>query len=217
MPRDIVLLGGPGAGKGTQAQILQKQFGYRQISTGDLLRAHVNKGTELGKAANSFMKAGDLVPDDLIIKMVEGELQGDTALLFDGFPRTVAQATALDALLESRGRGLPGAVFFNIARSQLEERLLGRWTNPRTGRVYHEKFSPPKVAGICDDDGGPLIQRPDDNAGTIKKRLDVFERETMPLVAYYRERERLAQIDATQPVEHVTHMLMHAIGVEHAH
>ena len=192
MPRDIVLLGGPGAGKGTQAQILQKQFGYRQISTGDLLRAHVTKGTELGKAADGFMKAGALVPDDLIIKMVEGELQGDTALLFDGFPRTVAQAQALDALLESRGPGLPGA-------------------------VYHEKFSPPKVAGVCDDDGGPLIQRPDDNAETIKKRLDVFERETMPLVAYYRADGRLTSIDATQPIEHVTHMLMHAIGVEHDH
>jgi adenylate kinase len=217
MPHDIVLLGGPGAGKGTQAQILQKHFGYRQISTGDLLRAHVTKGTELGKAADSFMKAGDLVPDDLIIKMVEGELQDGGSVLFDGFPRTVAQAKALDALLESRDRGLPGAVYFEIERPLLEERLLGRWTNPRTGRVYHEKFSPPKVVGICDDDGGPLIQRPDDNAETIKKRLDVFERETMPLVEYYRASGRLAQIDATQPVEHVTHMLMHAIGVEHAH
>ncbi len=217
MPGDVILLGGPGAGKGTQAQILQKQLGYRQMSTGDLLRAHVTKGTELGKAADGYMKAGALVPDDLIIKMVEGELQGDTPLLFDGFPRTVAQAQALDAFLESRGRGLPEAVYFEISRPLLEERLLGRWTNPRTGRVYHEKFSPPKVAGICDEDGGPLIQRKDDTPDTIKKRLDVFERETMPLVAYYRELGRLASIDATQGVEHVTHMLMHAIGVEHAH
>ncbi len=217
MPGDVILLGGPGAGKGTQAQILQKQLGYRQISTGDLLREHRNKGTELGKAAEGFMKRGDLVPDDLIIKMVEGELQGSAAVLFDGFPRTVAQAQALDALLESRGRGLPGAVYFEISRPLLEERLLGRWTNPRTGRVYHEKFSPPKVAGVCDEDGGPLVQREDDKPETIKKRLDVFEAQTMPLVAYYRERDRLATIDATQSVEHVTHMRMHAIGVEHAH
>lgn len=217
MPRDIVLLGGPGAGKGTQAQILQKQFGYRQISTGDLLREHRNKGTELGKAAQGYMQRGELVPDDLIIKMVEGELQAGGSVLFDGFPRTVAQAQALDALLQSRGRGLPGAVFFDIPRAQLEERLLGRWTNPRSGRVYHERFSPPKVAGLCDDDGGPLVQREDDKPETIKRRLDVFEAQTMPLVEYYGASGRLAQIDATQSVEHVSHMLMHAIGVEHAH
>jgi adenylate kinase len=217
MPGDVILLGGPGAGKGTQAQILQKRLGYRQISTGDLLRAHVTEGTELGKAADAYMKAGDLVPDELMIKMVETELRDNTPVLFDGFPRTAAQAQALDALLESRGRGLPEAVYFEISRPLLEERLLGRWTNPRTGRVYHEKFDPPKVAGVCDDDGGPLIQRSDDKPETIKKRLDVFEAQTMPLVAYYRERGRLATIDATHPVEHVTHMLMHAIGVEHAH
>src|SRR5215469_9142879 len=136
MSKDIVLLGGPGAGKGTQAQILVKRFGYRQISTGDLLREHRNQGTELGKAAEGYMKRGDLVPDELIIKMVEGELRDDAGLLFDGFPRTVAQAEALDALLQSRGRGMPSAVYFEISRPQLEERLLGRWTNPRTGRVY---------------------------------------------------------------------------------
>lgn len=217
MSRDVVLLGGPGAGKGTQAQILQKQLGYRQISTGDLLREHRNNGTELGKAAEGFMKRGELVPDDLIIKMVEGQLSGDVAVLFDGFPRTAAQAQALDALLESRGRGLPTAIYFEISRALLEERLLGRWTNPRTGRVYHATFNPPKLAGVCDEDGGPLVQREDDKPDTIKKRLDVFETQTMPLVTYYRERGRLASIDATQPVETVTHMLMHAIGVEHAH
>src|ERR1700683_3807921 len=191
MPGDVILLAGPGAGKGTQAQILQKQFGYRQISTGDLLREHRNRGTELGKAAEPYMQLGDLVPDALIIKMVEGELQGDAAVLFDGFTRTVAQAEALDMLLESCGRGLPGAVYFEISRPLLEERLLGRWTNPRTGRVYHEKFDPPKVAGVCDEDGGPLEQREDDKPVTIKKRLDVFEAQTMPLVAYYRQSARL--------------------------
>lgn len=215
MPGDVVLLGAPGAGKGTQAQILQKQYGYRQISTGDLLREHRNNGTELGKAAEGFMKRGELVPDDLIIKMVEGELRGDAGVLFDGFPRTAAQAEALDALLEARGRGVPAAVYFEIARPLLEERLRGRWTNPRTGRVYHEKFSPPKVAGICDEDGGPLVQREDDKPDTIKKRLDVFEAQTMPLVDYYRGRERLATIDATLPVEQVTHALVRALDLEH--
>jgi adenylate kinase len=217
MPGDVVLLGGPGAGKGTQAQILQKQFGYRQISTGDLLREHRDNGTELGQAAEGYMKRGDLVPDALMINMVDGELHADENVLFDGFPRTVAQAEALDALLESEGRGLPEAVYFDIARPLLEERLLGRWTNPRTGRVYHEKFNPPKVAGISDDDGGPLVQREDDRPETIKKRLDVFEAQTMPLVDYYDARGRLARINATLPVDDVTHELIHALGVEHTH
>ncbi len=217
MAVDIVLLGGPGAGKGTQAQILQKRFGYRQISTGDLLRGHRKNGTPLGQAAEAYMDRGDLVPDDLIIKMVEGELRDDAAVLFDGFPRTVAQAQALDALLESRGRGLPGAVYFEIPRAQLEERLAGRWTNPRTGRVYHERFNPPAIAGVDDEDGGPLVQRDDDKPETIAKRLDVFETETLPLVDYYGQSKRLARLDATQSVDHVSHMLMHMIGVEHGH
>lgn len=217
MAVDIVFLGGPGAGKGTQAQILQKHFGYRQISTGDLLRENRNKGTELGKAAEGYMKRGELVPDDLIINMVSDEL-GDDAVLFDGFPRTVAQAQALDELLTKRGRGLPGVVYFEIDRPLLEERLLGRWTNLRTGRVYHEKFNPPQVAGICDEDGGPLVQREDDKPDTIKKRLDVFEAQTMPLVGYYqRDEERFVAIDATQPMDDVTHELLHVIGVAHAH
>ncbi len=215
--QDVVLLGGPGAGKGTQAQILMRSFGYRQLSTGDLLREHRNQGTELGKAAEGYMKRGELVPDELIIKMVEGELRGDSAVLFDGFPRTVAQAEALDALLQSRERGLPKAVYFEISRALLEERMLGRWTNPRTGRVYHEKFDPPKVHGIDDQDGGPLVQREDDKPETIKKRLDVFEAQTMPLVAYYKQSGRLAAIDATQGVDAVTHALLHAIDVDHGH
>ena len=217
MTADIVLLGGPGAGKGTQAQILEKRFGYRQISTGDLLREHRSKSTELGKAAEPYMDRGELVPDELIIRMVEGELRGNEAVLFDGFPRTVAQAQALDALLESRGRGLPHAVYLEIPRPQLEERLLGRWTNPRTGRVYHERFNPPKRAGIDDEDGGPLIQRKDDEPETIARRLDVFESETMPLVDYYAASGRLARVDATQSVDDVTHELVHAIGLQHDH
>jgi len=214
---DIVLLGAPGAGKGTQAQILQNRFGYRQISTGDLLRKHTKAGTELGQAAEGYMKRGDLVPDDLIITMVEGELRTGEAVLFDGFPRTVPQAEALDRLLVQRGRGLPRAVYFEISRPLLEERLLGRWTNPRTGRVYHEKFNPPKVAGICDEDGGPLVQREDDKPATIAKRLDVFEAQTLPLVDYYGASARLVRIDATRPIDQVTHELLHATELEHAH
>jgi len=216
---DVVLLGGPGAGKGTQAQILVKHFGYRQISTGDLLREHRNTGSELGKSAEGYMKRGELVPDDLIIAMVEGELKDGAAVLFDGFPRTVAQAEALDALLQTRGRGLPGAIYFQIDRGLLEERLLGRWTNPRNGRVYHSKFNPPAKAGIDDEDGGPLVQREDDKPETIKRRLDVFEAQTMPLVAFYEDGNvnRLLAIDATESVDDVTHTLIHALHLEHAH
>jgi adenylate kinase len=219
MPIDVVLLGAPGAGKGTQAQILQKQFGYRQISTGDLLREHRNRGTDLGKAAEGYMKRGELVPDDLIIKMVEGELRDESAVLFDGFPRTAAQAHALDELLRSRGRGLPHAVYFKIDRPLLEKRLIGRWTNPRTGRVYHELFNPPKQAKIDDEDGGPLVQREDDKPETIAKRLNVFEEQTLPLVGYYdaADSSRIVPIDATQPVEAVTHQLLHALRLDHGH
>lgn len=214
---DVVLLGGPGAGKGTQAQILQSRFGYRQISTGDLLRDHRNRGTELGQAAQGYMQRGELVPDELIIRMVEGELREDAGVLFDGFPRTVAQAEALDGLLADRGRGLPKAIYFEIPRDLLEARLLGRWTNPRSGRVYHETFNPPRVAGIDDEDGSELVQRDDDKPETIKKRLDVFEAQTLPLVDYYSRANRVASIDATAPVGDVTHALEHALGVEHQH
>jgi adenylate kinase len=214
MASDIVLLGGPGAGKGTQAQILRERFGYRQISTGDLLRENRDRHTSLGAAAEPFMKRGELVPDDLILQMVEGELRDDAAVIFDGFPRTVGQARALDEVLVARGRGLPRAIHFEISRPELEVRLLGRWTNPRTGRVYHEAFNPPKVAGICDEDGGPLVQREDDKPATIEHRLDVYEAQTFPLIEYYRASGRLAQIDATLPVDRVTHLLLHTIGAE---
>lgn len=216
--RDIVLLGGPGAGKGTQAQILCAQFGYQRIATGDLLREHRAQGSSVGLAAQGYMQRGELVPDELIIAMVQGELHGDAPVLFDGFPRTVAQAQALDALLEGSGRGIPQAIYFKIERALLEERLLGRWTNPRNGRVYHERFDPPKQPGIDDEDGGVLVQREDDGSATIQTRLDVFEAQTLPLVAFYSGAgaTRLVTIDATLPVDDVTHALVLAIGFEAA-
>ncbi len=211
---DVVLLGAPGAGKGTQAHMLERHLGYRDISTGELLRAHRDAGSELGTQAEAYMHRGALVPDELIIRMVEGELRGDAAVVFDGFPRTVAQAEALDSLMDSRGRGLPVAVFFDIPRAKLEERLLGRWTNPRTGRVYHTTFNPSKVHGVDDEDGGPLVQRDDDRPETIGRRLDVFEAQTLPLVDYYRKSRRLTQIDATQSMEKVTQELRRVLGVD---
>jgi len=214
MASDVVFLGGPGAGKGTQAQIF-RDHGYRQISTGDLLRDNRARGTELGKRAEGYMQRGELVPDDLIVEMVAKALTDGASVLFDGFPRTIAQARALDELLASRGRGLPHAILFEIDRPLLEERLLGRWTNLRTGRVYHEKFNPPKVAGIDDEDGSELVQREDDKPDIVKRRLDVFEEQTRPLVEYYRKppASRLVSVDATQPIERVTQQLLEALKI----
>lgn len=208
---DAILLGPPGAGKGTQARVLCNRYGYRQIATGDLLREHRAGGTDLGKSAEAYMQRGDLVPDELIVRMVERELSGDRRVLFDGFPRTIAQAEALDALLSARGRGDAAALVLEIDRSLLEERLIGRWTNPRTGRVYHEKFAPPRVAGIDDDDGGPLVQREDDRADTVRHRLAVYEAQTRPLVEYYASLGRLAKIDARQPIDSVSKAIRDAL------
>src|SRR5579863_4000404 len=143
----LIFLGPPGAGKGTQAKILEEQFGYRQISTGDLLRKHRREGTALGKEAQGYMDSGKLVPDDLIVRMMDGELANVTDVILDGFPRTIAQARALDDLLRSKGLAA-GALLFDVPRADLEERLIGRWTHPASGRVYHERFNPPKKAGF---------------------------------------------------------------------
>ncbi|HEY9085428.1 MAG TPA: adenylate kinase [Candidatus Tyrphobacter sp.] len=214
MATDVIFFGAPGAGKGTQAQILRNQHGYRQISTGDLLRENCERGTELGTAAATYMQRGELVPDDLIVKMVKENLPPpDAGVIFDGFPRTVEQARSLDALLEALGRGRPHAIYFYVPRATLEERLLGRWTNPRTGRVYHERFNPPKQDRRDDDDGGPLIQRDDDKPDIVRHRLDVFERQTMPLIEYYDDSSsrRYLRIDASRPIETVTHDLLAAL------
>lgn len=208
----VLFLGPPGAGKGTQAQILEKRYGARQISTGDILRRHRSEGTPLGKEAQSYMDRGALVPDALIIEMFEEELGHTDAFILDGFPRTVPQAEALDALLTKLKLPLTAVILFKIARDELITRLAGRWTNPRNGRVYHELYDPPKVPGICDEDGGELIQRPDDKRETVEKRLAVYEEQTAPLVAYYEKRGNLRPIDAKQPVEAVTAAIVSALG-----
>jgi len=211
---DVIFFGAPGAGKGTQAQILRRNHGYRQVSTGDLLRENCEKNTELGRAAESYMQRGELVPDELIVEMVKKNLPpANAGVIFDGFPRTVAQAHELDALLKQTGRGLPHAIYFHVPRATLEERLIGRWTNPRSGRVYHEHFNPPKRAGIDDVDGGPLIQREDDKPEIVRHRLDVFEKQTKPLIEYYDSSgsSRYLKIDASRPIETVTKELLQAL------
>jgi adenylate kinase len=210
---DVIFLGPPGAGKGTQAKILEERHGFRQLSTGDILRAHRRDGTALGKQAQEYMDRGDLVPDEIIIGMVEGELAKGGNVLFDGFPRTVRQAEALDALLQRQKRQA-AAVLFDIPLAMVRERLVGRWSNPKTGRVYHEKFNPPKVAGIDDEDGTPLVQRDDDKPETVSHRLAVYEKQTAPLIDYYAD--RLKRIDADARVDAVTRDLLLAVGVKDA-
>lgn len=214
----VVFLGPPGAGKGTQARLLHERFGLAQISTGDILRENLARGTELGKQAEGYMERGQLVPDELVIGMIEQELLRVTAggFVMDGFPRTVPQAVALDAVLARRGTPLNVAVLFKGDRAALVARLASRWTNPRTGRTYNTLTNPPRVAGICNEDGGPLIQREDDRRETVTKRLEVYDRQTKPLVDYYRKARKLVEVDALAPVESVAERIGSAIAAEHA-
>jgi adenylate kinase len=214
----LIFLGPPGAGKGTQARILEQRFGVKQISTGDILREHRAQGTELGKQAEGYMLRGDLVPDALIIDMIGHELEKyPSGFIMDGFPRTVTQAVAFDALLQSKGWPLDAVVLFNANRDTLISRLSARWSNPRNGRTYNTLTNPPKTAGFDDEDGGPLIQRNDDRPETVAKRLDVYDEQTMPLVDYYRQAGKLVEVNGLLSVHDVAHQMMHAIGMEHAH
>jgi adenylate kinase len=203
----LVFLGPPGAGKGTQAKILEDRFGYRQISTGDILRRHRAEKTTLGAEAQSFMDSGKLVPDDLIIRMMELELAGAENVIVDGFPRTIPQAEAFDALLV-RHHLTAIAVIFDVDYAVLTERIVGRWSNPRTGRVYHTKFAPPKVAGICDEDGGPLVQRPDDAADVVTKRLAEYDEKTKPLIAHYERVGEFVHVNGLGDIADVTRAIV---------
>jgi adenylate kinase len=199
----LVFLGPPGAGKGTQAKILEDRFGYRQISTGDILRRHRRENTPLGKEAQRYMDAGKLVPDDLIIRMMEGELANAENVIVDGFPRTIPQAEAFDALLVRKGLGAV-AVVFDVDYAVLTQRITGRWSNPRTGRVYHATFNPPKVAGVDDEDGGPLVQREDDRAEVVTKRLAEYDEKTAPLIAYYEKQGNTVRVNGLGEIDDVT-------------
>jgi adenylate kinase len=209
----LIFLGPPGAGKGTQAQILDQRFGAKQISTGDILRENRKQGTELGKLAESYMQSGALVPDEVIIKMIEAELDKlHGGFIMDGFPRTVAQAEAFDALLQEKNLALDGVVLFNCDRGTLVTRLTARWTNPRTGRTYNSITNPPRVPGVCDEDGGPLVQRDDDKPETVAKRLDVYESQTAPLIDYYRKTGKLIEVNALASVDDVTNEIVSKLG-----
>ncbi len=180
----MILLGGPGAGKGTQANYIKEKFGIPQISTGDMLRAHVKAGSELGVAAKKIMDAGGLVSDDIIIGMVKERLTQDdckNGYLFDGFPRTIPQAEAMKAA----GVPIDYVVEIDVADEEIVKRMSGRRVHVASGRTYHVVFNPPKVAGKDDETGEDLIQRDDDKEETVKKRLDIYHAQTEPLVKYY--------------------------------
>lgn len=208
---NIVFLGPPGAGKGTQAKILIEKYGIPQISTGDMLREHRAKGTELGKKAQEYMDKGQLVPDEIILGMVKERLaQSDCAkgFILDGFPRTVAQAEALDKILSEMNKKLDFALALVVPDELLVERLTGRRTCKNCGMMFHVKYKPPKVEGKCDACGGELYQRPDDNEETVRNRLKVYHESTAPLIDYYKKKGILKEIDGSKSIEEITAQLI---------
>ena len=213
-PLNLIVLGPPGAGKGTQADRFARLRGVPRVSTGDMLREHVSKGTPLGKAAKPIMERGELVPDSLVLKMVRERIERpDCAhgFVFDGFPRTVAQAKYLGELLRHHGFKRPFVIHLAIDTSTLLRRLTGRRTCKVGGEIYNIYERPPKVEGICDADRGELIQRPDDREEVIGPRLQAYEKQTAPLVAYYGRLGLLHVIDAAKSVEEVGRQVLQSV------
>jgi adenylate kinase len=210
----IVLLGPPGAGKGTQAQIMAEKLRLVHVSSGDLFRENLKNKTELGQKAQSYVDRGELVPDDITIGMVRDRLMKADCVngaILDGFPRTPAQAEALTKLLSDLGGRVVSVPFIYVPDEVLIERLTGRWTCQAQGHVYHEKNNPPKVAGICDLDGSALYQREDDKRETVIRRIQVYQDQTAPLIEYYRQQNLLTQVDGTIGIGRVTDQLVEAI------
>jgi len=210
----LVLVGPPGAGKGTQAQFIASHFAVPKISTGDIFRTNVSDGTDLGLEARKYMDAGDLVPDEVTIGMVKERLSHDDTsegFLLDGFPRTVQQAVVLDDMLAVHDVGLDVVLELVVDDEEVVRRLSGRRTCRRCGHVWHLDFDPPATEGICDRCGGELFQRDDDSELTIRHRLEVYADQTSPLIGYYGDRGLLRGVDATGPVEDVTERAINAL------
>lgn len=213
----LVLLGPPGAGKGTQAQIVSKNLGLPHISSGDIFRENLKNKTELGTQAEGFMNRGALVPDDLTIAMIRERLsRPDCAAgaLLDGFPRTPSQAEALDAMLRDFDGQVEAVPYIKVDEKELVERLGGRWTCVAKGHVFHEKYNPPREPGICDYDGSVLYQREDDKPETVINRIRVYFEQTEPLIGYYRQRGLLLEVDGAQPIDDVSKELLDKLPVK---
>lgn len=211
----VIFLGPPGAGKGTQAKLVASRFNVPHLSTGDMLRDNVSRGTELGLLAKPVMERGELVSDALVLRMVEERIARPdcrNGFVFDGFPRTVAQAEALDGILAKQGIGAPAVIYFNVAEDVLIRRLAGRRTCKACGEIYNIYDRPPKVDGRCDADGGELVQRADDKPEVIRERLAAYDRQTKTLVDYYRSQGVLHEVDGAASMEAVTASVFGALS-----
>jgi adenylate kinase len=210
----FVFLGAPGAGKGTQAAKVAESLKIAHIATGDLFRDAVKKGTDLGKLVKGYMEQGKLVPDDVTIKVIAEKLNDpecSSGIIFDGFPRTLEQAQALDKALAAKKQKVDAAIYIHVPDENLMKRLGGRWTCQQCQTVYHEVASPPKKQGICDKCGGKLYQRADDNEATIRERLKVYHSQTSPLMDFYKKAGKLITIDGTVSIDQVTGQIVKAI------
>lgn len=210
----IVFLGAPGAGKGTQAKTLAQKQNLTHLATGDLLRAEVAAHTELGLAAKAFMDRGDLVPDDVMIGMIKGRLEGPNSdgILLDGFPRTVAQAVALDEALITANTSVDRSIFFKVSEEELVRRLAGRATCPNCQRPYHDTFNKPQNTDRCDDCGSDLVRREDDKPEAVRNRLKVYATQTTPVLDHYQKGGNLVEVDGEQSIDAVQEDLAAAIG-----
>ena len=211
----IILLGAPGAGKGTAASRLVERLGVRHVSSGDLLRSAVKQGTPAGREAEGYMKQGKLVPDELIGRIITDLLVAggpDLKVLLDGFPRTVAQAEMLEKVIQAQGGRIRGTVLLEVAEDILVDRLAGRRVCPACAAGFHVRTLPPKVAGKCDACGADLVQRADDNPETVRNRLAVFRKDTSPLIEWYNSRKLLVRVDGTGAANEVTGRIVAALG-----
>jgi adenylate kinase len=213
----IVLLGPPGAGKGTQAKRLSGKLDVPHVSSGDIFRENLKEGTKLGRKAEEYLDRGLLVPDDITVAMIRARLErGDCVdgAILDGFPRTVPQAEALDQILADQGEDLDGVIYIHLPEQVAIERLSGRRLCRAEGHLYHVTFNPPVEPGVCDVDGSALYQREDDKAETVAERIRVYRKQTAPLIAYYRQRDKLAEVDGDRPIDEVTNTVVDVLSKE---